>query len=120
MAVGRAAGAEAWATPGVEMVTVADAVTVAVVHHLAQADVLHLPPPAAPAMTVEDAARLLCRLSGAVRLDPPEEEYVQLIKGLPMVDYAWGQAQRAGIPPADATAAHEARALLLTHHRRTH
>lgn len=87
------------------------------VEHLAEAGCLTEPKPAAPAMTVEDAAKLLCALSRSVRLSEPDVDYQQLIDSSAMVDFAWAQAAGAGIPPAELSQAHEARRLLLAHHR---
>lgn len=72
--------------------------------------------PAPPAMTVADAAKLLCRLSRTVRLDEPEADHVQLLQVPTMVDYAWSHAVAEGIPPAEATEANEALRLLREHH----
>jgi hypothetical protein len=68
------------------------------------------------APSVEDAAKLLCRLSRTRRLDEPEEDWTQLRDSLAMVEYAWTAAQKAGIPPTDQADANAARAVLLTLH----
>lgn len=87
------------------------------VEHLANAGCLTEPKPPAPPMTVEDAAKLLCELSRSVRLSEPDVDYEQLLESPAMVDYAWVQAAGAGIPPTELSRAHEARRLLIAHHR---
>jgi hypothetical protein len=89
----------------------------AFVHVLAGAKVLTEPKPAAPAMTVDDGARLLCELSRSVRLSEPDLDKDQLIDSIAMVDYAWTQARTVGIPQAQMSDAQEAYRLLLAHHR---
>lgn len=89
------------------------------VEHLAKAGCLTEPKPPAPELTVDDAAKLLCRLSQSVRLSEPDVDYEQLLETQAMVDYAWTQASAAGIPPTELSQAHEARRLLLAHHRGT-
>jgi len=96
---------------------IANVAMAAFVEHLAKAGCLTEPKPPAPAMTVEDAAKLLCTLSRSVRLSEPDVDFEQLIDVPAMVDYAWTQAVNAGIPPAELSQAHEARRLLLAHHR---
>lgn len=87
------------------------------VRHLAEAGCLVEPTPPKPPMTVDDAARLLCRLSGHVRLSEPDVDYQQLTGSEAMVTFAWTQAVNAGIPPSEQSEAHEARRVLLAHHR---
>jgi hypothetical protein len=98
---------------------VATAAMSAMAHVLHEAGCLREPPPPAEPMSDTDAAKLLCRLSRTRRLDDPDTDHVQLLQVPTMVDYAWDAAVAAGIPPADATAAHEARRLLLARHQRT-
>lgn len=102
------------------MLSPADAVDTAMsvlVHHLAEAGCLVEPAPPAPAMTVKDAAVLLCRLSGHVRLSEPDVDYKQLLASDAMVTFAWTQALSTGLAPAERTQGEEARRVLLAHHR---
>lgn len=71
-----------------------------------------------PAMTVEDAAKLLCELSCSPKLSDPDEDHVSLLRSDAMVKYAWDQAVGAGIPGGQRNAAEQARQLLREHHRR--
>lgn len=89
----------------------------ALVHVLAEAGCLSEPRPEREPMTVEDAARLLCRLSGHVRLSEPDVDYKQLLDSDAMLTFAWTQAVASGIPPAEMNDAQEARRVLLAHHR---
>lgn len=89
----------------------------AMVHELATAGCLSEPKPPAPQMTTEHAARLLCELSRHVRLSDPDEDHKSLLTSDAMVTFAWNQAVLAGIPPTQQSEAHEARRVLLAHHR---
>lgn len=119
MSAARADVARLWATPGAaDVESVSKAAVVAAVGVLHEAGCLVEPSVAAPELTVEEAAQLLCQLSGRRRLDEPEKDYVQLIASADMVDYAWDGVIRAGLDPADITRAQQARRLLLAHHGR--
>jgi hypothetical protein len=107
------------ASPAEVVQAAADAAMTALVRHLSLAGCLGPPAPPKPEMTPERAARLLCELSCAPRINPPDEEYGQLLASPAMVTYAWNQAVGAGIPPAQQSDAHEARRVLLAHHRET-
>lgn len=117
MGAATAAVAVVWSTPGAaDIHTVTREAVVAAVAVLNDAGCLAAPPPKAPELTVEDAARLLCRLSRTRLLDDPENDYQQLLDRSDRVEYAWANAVKAGIDPADAEHAHAARRLLEAHH----
>ncbi len=94
-----------------------DTVTAEVVRVLAEAGCLVEPTPPAPPMHPADAAMLLCELSCAAKINPPDEEFGQLLAHPAMVKYAWDQARMVGIPAARMRAAHEAHRVLRDHHR---
>lgn len=102
---------------GGDLDEIADAAMSELVRHLAEAGCLTEPAPEPEPMTLDDAARLLCALSCAPKINPPDEEYGQLIESPAMVKYAWDQAVNVGIPPDQVSAAHEARRVLRDHHR---
>lgn len=96
-----------------EVVTISTAMFAAV---LLEEGCLVEPAPRGPALTLREAAELLCVLSRTPRLDEPATDHVQLLERSDMLDYAWSNAVRAGIDPGDMSRAHEARRLLLAHH----
>ena len=116
---GRIDAADTAGDPEATVDQVATSAMGALVQALADAGCLAEPVDPPPAMTLQEAAELLCRLSRTRRLDEPEKDAEQLltaVTGLGMVEYAWNAATAAGIAPADADRAHEARRLLLTLH----
>ena len=123
IAEARAAIAVPLGTPGaldrlMSPAEAADTAMSVLLHRLQEAGCLTEPVPAKPAMTLQEAAELLCELSDAPKLQPPAEGADQLIRMGPMVTYAWRKAQHAGIPPMQMSAAFQAKALLTEHHRR--
>jgi hypothetical protein len=77
----------------------------------------HPAPLPAPELTVEDAAKLLCELSGTPRLDEPDKDWVQLRDSEAMVDYAYTEATRRGLSAGDVAKAIAARDVLRRYHR---
>lgn len=118
MQAGYAAADAKAAEDGAERVDVVQAAMASLVHVLSEAGCLVEPAPPKPAMTVQEAAVLLCELSRHPRLSDPEDDYALLLKRPDMVDFAWAQSLARSIPPAQLNDAHEARRLLLDHHRR--
>jgi hypothetical protein len=74
-------------------------------------------PVAAPELTVEEAAKVLCELSGTVRLDEPDKDWVQLRDSDAMVAYAYTEASRRGLGGADLAKLIAARDVLRRYHQ---
>lgn len=84
---------------------------------LDDAGCLREPEPPPPAMTLDEAAEVLCRLAQTPRLDPNDPTDVAALSiNRSLFEYAWAAVSRAGVNPADADRAHTAHKLLARHH----